>query len=223
MAWTAPSTWVAGAILTAAQLNTQLRDNLLAGGPIYGTEALRDAAIPTPFEGQRAYITGSTIAAATGAVNTVPTGIQTVHNGSSTPSYAANWVCVTPVGAYSNTLATSTSTSYVSTLTSDSTPISATLTTGTTALISISGLTNNTSTGVTNSLSFAVSGATTLNAADAQGSFVSEATISYSYGISRTYILSGLTAGTNTFTLYYKTSGGTASWYNRNLVVQGVA
>ena len=28
MAWTAPSTWVAGAILTAAQLNEQLRDNM---------------------------------------------------------------------------------------------------------------------------------------------------------------------------------------------------
>jgi hypothetical protein len=28
MAWTTPSTWVAGAILTAAQLNTQLRDNM---------------------------------------------------------------------------------------------------------------------------------------------------------------------------------------------------
>ena len=28
MAWTAPSTWVAGAILTAAQLNQQLRDNM---------------------------------------------------------------------------------------------------------------------------------------------------------------------------------------------------
>lgn len=30
MAWTAPSTWVAAAVLTAAQLNQQLRDNLLA-------------------------------------------------------------------------------------------------------------------------------------------------------------------------------------------------
>jgi len=28
MAWTAPSTWVAGAVLTAAQLNQQLRDNM---------------------------------------------------------------------------------------------------------------------------------------------------------------------------------------------------
>ena len=32
MAWTTPSTWVSGAILTAAQLNTQVRDNLDAIG-----------------------------------------------------------------------------------------------------------------------------------------------------------------------------------------------
>jgi hypothetical protein len=33
MAWTAPATWGASNVLTAAQLNTQLRDNLLAGFP----------------------------------------------------------------------------------------------------------------------------------------------------------------------------------------------
>lgn len=32
MAWTTPSTWSAGATLTAAQLNTQVRDNLKAIG-----------------------------------------------------------------------------------------------------------------------------------------------------------------------------------------------
>lgn len=37
MAWTAPSTWVSGAILTAAQLNTQLRDNMLELAPFFAT------------------------------------------------------------------------------------------------------------------------------------------------------------------------------------------
>lgn len=32
MVWTTPSTWVSGAVLTAAQLNQQLRDNLKAIG-----------------------------------------------------------------------------------------------------------------------------------------------------------------------------------------------
>lgn len=33
MAWTAPRTWVVGEIVTAAQLNTHLRDNLAATAP----------------------------------------------------------------------------------------------------------------------------------------------------------------------------------------------
>ncbi|MFT2016283.1 hypothetical protein ACMA1D_10635 [Streptomyces sp. 796.1] len=33
MAWTAPKTWTAGAVLTAAELNEQLRDNLLETMP----------------------------------------------------------------------------------------------------------------------------------------------------------------------------------------------
>ena len=40
MAWTAPSTWVAGTVLTAAELNEQLRDNMnvLAPGQAAWTE-----------------------------------------------------------------------------------------------------------------------------------------------------------------------------------------
>ena len=62
MAWTAPATWLAGSTLTAAQLNEQVRDNSLAGGPIYATTAARDTAIPAPFAGQQAFITGTKVA-----------------------------------------------------------------------------------------------------------------------------------------------------------------
>ena len=216
MAWTAPSTWVAGAILTAAQLNTQLRDNMLAGGPIYATEALRDAAITSPFEGQRAYITGSTITAATGTTTAVPTGVQTIYNGSA-------WVCVTPVGSYSNTSATTTSTSYVNTLTGDGTAISVTLQTGTTALLTTSTVCTNNTVNAADFLTFAVSGATTLAAGDAQGTGVNTPTAAQYFSMGRTLIWTGLTAGTNTFTLNYKTSSGTATFFSRSFVVQGVA
>lgn len=47
MAWTAPSTWVAGATLTAAQLNAQLRDNLLAVTPAGSLVAYAGAAAPS--------------------------------------------------------------------------------------------------------------------------------------------------------------------------------
>ena len=214
MAWTAPSTWVAGAILTAAQLNTQLRDNILCGGPIYATEALRDAAITSPFEGQRAYITGSTVAAATGEFMAVPTGIQTIYNGSS-------WVSITPVGARTSNTGTTTSASYTATLSgSPGSNPSVTLTTGTTALVSIATHMNN-SGGGQSCMSFAVSGATTVAASD---TYDVESTTSSAYStVCRTFILTALTAGTNTFTLQYRAGSNTCQVAHRCLTVQGIA
>ena len=214
MAWTAPSTWVAGAILTASQLNTQLRDNMLAGGPIYATEALRDAAITSPFEGQRAYITGSTVAAATGDTTAVPTGIQTIYNGSA-------WVCVTPVAARTDATGTVLSTSFTATLSgSPGTNPSVTLSTGTSALITLTCELYNSVSGSGSIASIAVSGASTVAAADATG--VSNA-ITTAVGSARAFVITGLTAGTNTFTLQYRVGGNTGSFRYRSLVVQGIA
>jgi hypothetical protein len=215
MAWTDPITFVSGNVLTAAQMNV-IQANLLAAGPTYATEGARTTAIPSPFEGQRAYITGSTITAATGTTTAVPTGIQSIYNGS-------NWATVTPVGAYSNTLATTASTTYVNTLTGDATAISVTLQTGTTALLKLSAVATNATVGAAAWMSFAVSGATTVAAADAQGIGINVPAASYSCTLSRTFVYTGLTAGTNTFTLNYRTSSGTASFTSRNLVAQGVA
>lgn len=216
MAWTAPSTWVSGAILTAAQLNEQLRDNMLAAGPIYTNEAARDAAITSPFEGQRAYLTAPTVPAATGATTAVPTGVTTIYNGTA-------WVCVTPVGAYSNTTGSSTTTSYYTTLTGDTTAITVTLVTGTTALLQMSAVCTHGTTGSVAWLSIAVSGATTLAASDSNAAALNVPVGGYNNSIARTLVLSGLTAGTNTFTLSYKGQTGTTTWTNRNLTVQGVA
>jgi hypothetical protein len=215
MAWTAPSTWVAGAILTAAQLNTQLRDNMLAGGPIYTNEAARDAAITSPFEGQRAYITGSTIAAATGTTTAVPTGVQTIYNGTA-------WVCVTEIGASSTTVGTTTSTSFVTTLTGDATAISTTLQTGTSALIHLNCASYSTTAGNTHTLTVSVSGATTVAAADGNG-VQSNPPSGFYTSLARTFVLTGLTAGTNTFTLNYKVSAGTGGFNTRSFVVKSVA
>lgn len=213
MAWTAPSTFVAGAVLTAAQLNTNVRDNTLAGGPIYATEALRDAAITSPFEGQRAYITGSTAAAATGLVTAVPTGIQTIYNG-------AAWVCVTPVSGNTTTNGTTTSGSFTATLTSGGTNPSVTLTTGTTALVMLGAVTQEVN-GFTHSMSFAVSGATTLAASDNYGT--RQNGLVGSIRMSDQMVITGLTAGSNTFTLQYTTAGGTANFNRRTITVQGIA
>ena len=213
MAWTAPSTFVAGAILTAASLNTNVRDNSLAGGPIYATEALRDAAITSPFEGQRAYITGSTEAAATGSTTAVPTGIQTIYNGTS-------WVCVTQVGALVVTSQTTTSTSYVDLATAGP---AVTLRTGTTALVNISALITADATSAVALMNFAVSGATTRAAVDTESAFVQSAAGSQQLALGRTQIISGLTAGINTFTTKYRVTASTGRFENRTINVQGIA
>jgi hypothetical protein len=215
MAWTDPITFVSGNVLTAAQMNV-IQANLLAGGPTYATEAARNTAIPSPFEGQRAYITGSTIAAATGTTTTVPTGIQTIYNGSA-------WVCVTPVGAYSHTSATTATLPYVTTLTGDATAISATISTGTTAIVDIWAMAKGSAVGTLAYLSFSVSNATTIAASDANGMVINSPVAAYNYTMGRRYIFSGLTAGTNTFTLNYGANTGTVTYTSRSLIVQAVA
>jgi len=209
---------------TLAQLQIYVGSTWMpVGGPmVFTNEAARDAAVPSPTEGMTAYLTAPTIPAATGTSTALPTGIQTIHNGSSTPTYAANWVCVTPIGSRSDTSASTASTSYVTTLTSDATAISVTLVTGTSALVQMESTSSVNAAG-TNFLSFSVSGATTLAAADLNGGRdVSEAA-GRVVGVSRALIITGLTAGTNTFTLNYRTDGGTTTYSTRNIIVSGIA
>ena len=204
-------TFVAGSVLTASDVNSYLMQQV---NIIFLNEATRDAAIPSPVEGQQCYLTAPTVPAATGTTTAVPTGVRVIYNGSV-------WVCTTPVGALSNTSATTTSTSYVTTLTGDATAISTTLVTGTTAHIQFGGRIDANTT-LNASMTFSVSGATTVAASDANGTLT---TISTSFGnnLYRSCIFTGLTAGTNTFTLNYKTSANTATCVHRNLVVCGVA
>jgi hypothetical protein len=217
MAWTAPKTdFVSGNVLTAAQMNA-IGENLVAGGPIYTTEAARDAAITSPFEGQQAYITASEAAktTATGTTPAIPTGVSTTYNGSV-------WVCTTEVGAVSYTSATTTSGTYVSTLTGDATAISATLVTGTTALVT-AWLRGSVNAAATVAIAVSLTGATTITAAASNfASSFASGTGGYQFAIPLTLIATGLTAGTNTFTLNYATAN-TLTVLARSLTVKGIA
>ncbi len=217
MAFTNPVTWVAGATLTAAELNEQVRDNSLAGGPIYTTETARDAAIPTPYEGQRAYITSPTVTSPTGATFAgLPTGIQTVYNGSI-------WVCVTPIAAITTTSGTTTSTAFTPTLTGGGTNPSVTIVTGPTALITQTAHLSNSTTGAGAYMTVAVSGATTV-AATADLALHNGGTGGAFFLASATVLISALSGGANTFTLAYKCgTSGTSTFAQRQLIVRGVA
>ena len=206
------SAFTAGQTLTAASME-DLRGNANAGHSVFTNEAARDAAITAPTEGMMAYLTAPTVPAATGATTAVPSGVVTIYNGSV-------WVCTTPVGASSGAASTTTSTSYVTTLTSDATALSVTLVTGTTALISYGALCSINTSG-TNISSIQVSGATTIAATDGLGLWnqTNSTTLSVQYH----FVYTGLTAGSNTFTMAHRTTAGTSSYLRRHLTVQGIA
>lgn len=221
MAWTDPGDFTSGQILTAAEMDN-IREAMFFGQATFTNEAARDTAYGASMspivlaEGMRAYLTSSTVAAATGTTTSVPSGITTVYNGS-------NWPCITPIGSTSNTNGTTNSTSYVTTLTGDATAISVTLVTGTSALLTLSNSFILPAAGTNVFMTISVSGATTIAAGDTNGFLITTPGSNYYTGSSRTYVLSGLTAGTNTFTLNYKVGANTATFIHRSLVVQGVA
>ena len=220
MAWTAPTNVATGDVLSATRYNNEVVGNALAGGPIYATEALRDAAITAPFEGQRAYITGSTeTTAVAGASGTtaIPSGIQTIYNG-------AAWVTVTEVGAYTATAGTIAATAaYVTTLTGDATALSVTLRTGTSALITFSSIATHSvaGQGITNSVS--VGGASAVVASVISQASHVFAVAGGSSPIIRSIALTGLVAGVNVFTLNYFCGATTATMTLRSLTVKGIA
>ena len=194
----------------------------VGGDLTFANEAARDAAITAPVEGMKAYLTAPTIPAATGSVTSVPTGVETVYNGSV-------WVCLTEVASTSVTSTTASMTSAYATAwtsgTGDTITNSVTLVTGTTALVHLGllGL-NNSGGNCTLFPAVAVSGATTQAATEVYsvgGAVILANTVGGSHG---TVMLTGLTAGTNTFTLN-GASIGNASWNLRRrfISVRGIA
>lgn len=220
MAWSDPGDFTSGQILTAAQMDS-VREAMFFGQATFTNEAARDTAYGaglspiTLQEGMRAYLTAPTVPAATGGTTAVPSGIMTVYNGSA-------WVCVTPVYAFTSNAGTTTSGTYTATLSgSPGTNPSVTLSTGTTALVSHQALikTNNTGQGAVQSV--AVSGAGTVAASD--NWYIYNEIANYVM-CSFTTVITGLTAGNNTFTLQYRQgSATTTTVINRSLTVCGIA
>lgn len=213
MGYTATA-FTAGSTLTAAQMEV-LRDSTNNGHCVFINEAARDAAITAPVEGMYAYLTAPTVPAATGDTTAVPTGVQTIYNGSA-------WVCVTQVSSFTSATGTVTSTSFTASLSgSPGTNPSVTLSTGTSALITVSSSQWNSGAGGS-VMGIAVSGASTVTADDYRGNETGSG-ITTVVSCARSTVITGLTAGTNTFTLQYRVGGGTGTFRNRAITVQGIA
>ena len=98
-----------------------------------------------------------------------------------------------------------------------------TLTTGATVIVIFSAIAQKAAVNFTALVSVDVSGATTLAANDTNSSAFSSsnsaASTSYSGMCTRSVYLTGLTPGSNTFTLKYRCDGGTWTFLNRTILV----
>jgi len=193
-------TFTTGEVLSAGDTNGYLMQGVL----VFATAAARDAAITSPQEGQACYLKS------TDAVMTY-SGSAWVAVGGSTQASSAAAVA---------TAQSTTSTSYTDLSTVGP---SVTLTTGTKALIifAASCQTGGANIGRTK-MAVAISGATTVAAADANAIdlyFGVVATIQTRVGMA--YLVTGLTAGSNTFTAKYsgEQSGVSITFANRQISV----
>lgn len=87
------------------------------------------------------------------------------------------------------------------------------------ALATVYALTSNDTINSANIMSFAVSGATTVAAADNFAFIMRAHTAAQSSAASATFLVTGLTAGSNTFTAKYDVNAGTGTWLNRRISV----
>lgn len=182
-------TFTAGEVLTASNVQNYLQDQAVM---VFAGTAARSSAIATPSEGMYTYQTDD---------NTLD-----VYNGSA-------WVTTTPSAGSVGTSQTTTSTSYTDLATVGP---AVTLRTGTKAIITI-GAYVTPAAGTNAAVSVAVSGATTISAADTKA-LQTAAAATGRYGT--TVYFDNLTAGVNTFTLKYRGIGaGTQTFADRYITV----
>lgn len=196
---TGTKSFTSGEVLTASDVNQYL----MRGVKVFSSTAVRDAAYggagePVLEEGETCYIT------ATDKVQT--------YNGSS-------WVDIGPAAAAAVTaidsaqIITTQSTSSTSYTDLATVGPSVTLTTGTSAIVQFGARYNDDgNVGNDGFVSYAVSGATTIAASDNYSAYgfqgfggENQLPINYQHKVT------GLTAGSNTFTLKYRKSGGTST------------
>jgi len=243
--------FVASTVLTAANLNSAFNQKTIntqsgttytlvltdQGGVITTSNASAVTVTIPPFASV-AFATGTiidfvnlgagtlTIAAGAGVtVNGTITALAQYGFTSIIKTATNTWSYMPPGGfpasatATVDTSQTTTSTSYTDLTTAGP---AVTVTTGTKALVNVSCWGSTNTAERAQSVSFAVSGATTLAVADNIGSVASHPLAGYEQIIGRGLIISGLTAGSNTFTMKYKSApqgGVTSNWKYRVISV----
>jgi len=202
MTWTAPRTWVTGETVTAALLNTHVRDNLLETSAATVTTA-----------GDLAYAD---------AANSMGSRVGIGSAGGLLVSTGTAPVWRIPASAVRTDSGTSTNSSYETLSTPGgwnfAAEVEVTVTTGTQALVLFGASLGNSSSGSHVVLSYSISGATT-TAANDNWSVSYEAANANDNSQFGGFYFPTVTAGSNTFTLEARVSGGTGTINDPRIVV----
>ena len=190
--------FTAGQVLTAAQ-QTQIN----TGIPVFATTVTRDAA----FGG-----TGEKVLAEGQFAFTEDTNTTWFYTGAVWSPVSGNFAT-----AQTNSAQTTTSTTYVDL----ATVTSVTVITGTSALCIWHAAAANATSNAGVFVSVAVSGATTVAASDTIANYTQtpSSSLGIYFPIHSGHIFTGLTAGSNTFTIKYRTGSGTATFDTRGIQV----
>ena len=153
----------------------------------------------TPYEGQMIYETD--------------TDLMLLYNGSA-------WVCITPKSSHDETTRTTASTSFT-TLTGAP---SVTVQTGTKALITVAGMMSQGAVAGYAYIGCVVSSASTIasSATKAAGIYWAATDLGNDKTTSFTYLETGLTAGSNVFTMQVSGAGATLTIKQKSLTVVGI-
>ncbi len=207
MAWTAPRTWVTGETVTAALMNAHIRDNFLETSAATVTTA-----------GDLAYAD-----AANSMGTRLAIGAATTHLVSS--GSAPVWRAVaTDVDIGSDTGISTTYRTLAQGGVSNwdfATEIEVTVTTGTVALVLFKAQLSGTTAGASTFLSYSVSGATTFAPADGQSIQYESSNANDLAAFGGFDLRTGLTAGSNVFTLEARVTAGTGTVARPEIAVIG--
>ena len=124
-----------------------------------------------------------------------------------------------PLNGVVATSETTTSTTYTDLTTVGPAATVTVSSSGLKALVTISAQLSNSNNNRLCLMAFDVTGATTVAASDAQAILYTTSGGGTAAQMSATYLVTGLTAGSNTFTAKYRASANTCTFTNRNIIV----
>lgn len=212
---TGTSVWLQ---LTSAQLAASLSDETGSGSAVFATSpTLVTPSVNTINEATAANgVTIDGLNIKDGKLNTSSSVVTTNYTNT---SVTADKLSLSPLTASVSTTETTTSTSYTDLATTTDT-VTVTIGVNGLALVGITSKMYNSTNTSESFVSYAVSGASTVAAADTKGIHMLSSGVNVpQVTVSGVFLATGLTAGSNTFKMKYRVTANTGGFQNRSIWV----